>query len=118
MHTHHFSTAAAVIEHGLQIAGQYDDNSLEAGIRRNELRLALAQCKQLDDRMDEAVPAYRACVQENPGSLDAWIGLGECEYERDNISTAKQAFSRALTLDPESEAALVGWQKCRIRRGM
>jgi tetratricopeptide (TPR) repeat protein len=117
MHTHNFSTAAEAIAHGLQIAEQHDDNSLEAGIRRNEFRLALAHCKRLDGRTDEAALLFHACVEENPGSLDAWIGLGECEHEMGNTSNAKLAFGRALTLDPESEAALAGWERSRIRRG-
>jgi tetratricopeptide (TPR) repeat protein len=70
MHTHNFSTAAKVIEHGLQIAEQHDDNSLEAGIRRNELRLALAHCKRLDGHMGEAVPVYRPAFRR---TLAAWM---------------------------------------------
>ena len=116
MHTGNFAIAAEVLEHGLGIADQHDDNSLEAGVRRNELRLALAHCQRFAGRTDTAMSTYNASVQENPGSLDAWIGLGQCELERKNIPNARLAFGRALKLDPESEAALAGWQECRVKR--
>jgi tetratricopeptide (TPR) repeat protein len=116
MHAGNFATAAEVLEYGLEIAEQHDDNSLQAGIRRNELRLALAHCQRFAGRTDAASHTYNICVRENPGSLDAWIGLGQCELERGIIPNAKLAFGRSLKLDSESEAAIAGWQECGVSK--
>jgi tetratricopeptide (TPR) repeat protein len=112
MHTCNFGTAATVLEHGLEVAGADDELTLESGVRSDQLRLALAHCKRLGGHLEEAIPQYRTCTENDPDNLDAWIGLAECETQRRNFSQAKGAFRRALELDPESETAQEGLALC------
>jgi len=112
MHTTNFSTAAEALEHGLDVARNDGDGLLESSVREDQLRMALAHCKRLDGRPEEAIPQYQTCAERDPDNLDAWIGLAECEAQRKNFSLAEGAFRRALELDPESEAAQYGLELC------
>ena len=111
MHSYNFGTAARTLERGLEVVQNAGSNTFESGMREEQLRLALAHCKRLDGRPEEAIPEYQACAQDDPENLDAWIGLAECESQRENFPQAQSAFRRALEIDPESETAQRGLEE-------
>jgi tetratricopeptide (TPR) repeat protein len=71
---------------------------------RNALRYSVA----LEDagRAAEAVPLYRALLQDDPGSALLWTNLGNAEAGRDEIALAEAAYRRALELDSAHADAL------------
>lgn len=113
MHGYNFSTAAKVLQWGLSIAREKSAETLESGIRKEQLRLALAHCKRFDGRIEEALAEYTACTEQEPACLDAWIGRGQCEIQLQHYSRARNAFHRALELDPDSETAKIGIKVCQ-----
>lgn len=71
---------------------------------RNTLRYSVA----LEDagRAAEAVPLYRALLEDDPGSALVWTNLGNAEAGRGEAALAEAAYRRALEIDPANADAL------------
>ena len=57
------------------------------------------------ERPLEAALAYEAATQRWPGSLGAWMGLGNARYASGDLVGAGQAYERASGVDPEAGVA-------------
>lgn len=55
--------------------------------------------------LDAAAKGYRAAIRRWPDVATAWLGLGNVEYQRDNVAAAQHAFNIALQLQPDLVAA-------------
>jgi Peptidase_C39 like family/Tetratricopeptide repeat len=56
-------------------------------------------------RARAAAAAYAAIAQRWPGSLEAWIGLGNAAYAADDLNQAEDAFRTAAGRHPDAAAA-------------
>jgi tetratricopeptide (TPR) repeat protein len=57
-------------------------------------------------RVDEAVGRYRQVLVVRPGSLRAWVDLGNAEAERGKPAEAEKSYRRALEIAPDDRDAL------------
>lgn len=58
------------------------------------------------DRVNEAINAFRAILQRNPRDIDAQLGLGIAYRRAGRDSDALAAYQRVLELDPNNRLAL------------
>ena len=49
----------------------------------------------------EAIEAYEAAIEANPGFADAWCNLGSIYFNQGRRSPARECFERALEIDPD-----------------
>jgi tetratricopeptide (TPR) repeat protein len=68
------------------------------------LRLAVAL--EGEGRIDEAAALYRQVLEVRPGSVRAWVDLGNAEAARRRPGEAEQAYRRALEILPDDRDAL------------
>jgi tetratricopeptide (TPR) repeat protein len=59
-----------------------------------------------EGRIDEAAAAYRQVVEVRPGSVRAWVDLGNAEATRRRPDDAERAYRRALEISPDDRDAL------------
>lgn len=71
---------------------------------RNSLRYSVAL--EEAGRAAEAVPLYRAMLEDDPASALLWTNLGNAEAGRGEPVLAEAAYRRALELDPANADAL------------
>ena len=57
-------------------------------------------------RLDEAAERYAQVLEARPGSLRAWVNLGNVEAGRGRPQEAERAYRRALSLSPDDPDAL------------
>ncbi len=60
---------------------------------------------------------YQAATRRWPGSLPAWLGLGNARYAGGDLAGAEIAFARATALHPDSGAAWNNLAQVRLERG-
>lgn len=68
-----------------------------------------------NDRLDQALALYRQGIAENPKWIDGWWHLGTLLYDRDDYTSAAEAFERAADLDPKSGQTLVMLGLCEAK---
>lgn len=68
------------------------------------LRRALAL--EREGRVDEAVALYGQVLEVRPGSVRAWVNLGNAEATRRRAGEAEKAYRRALDISPDDRDAL------------
>jgi Flp pilus assembly protein TadD len=66
---------------------------------------------------DAALETLREALRLYPHSVELYVGLGYTRLAREEFVWAKQAFERALVLDPEHEDGLVGMGEVLLRFG-
>ena len=70
-----------------------------------------------DGDYDAALDILKEGVRLYPHSVELYVGLGYTRLAREEFAWAKQAFERALVLDPEHEDGLVGMGESLLRFG-
>src|SRR5215208_2274114 len=70
-----------------------------------------------DGDYDGALETLKEALRLYPHSVDLYVGLGYTRLAREEFAWAKQAFERAVVLDPEHEDALVGMGESLLRFG-
>src|SRR5919106_4271587 len=70
-----------------------------------------------DGEYDSALETLKEGLKVYPHSVELYIGLGYTRLAREEFIWAKQAFERALVLDPEHEDAFVGLGESLLRFG-
>lgn len=70
-----------------------------------------------DGDFDGALEMLREGLSLYPNAVELYVGLGYARLAREEFAWARQAFSRALTLDPLHEEALVGMGETLLRLG-
>jgi glycosyltransferase involved in cell wall biosynthesis/tetratricopeptide (TPR) repeat protein len=68
--------------------------SLAEGLRGYYARHALAQIYQQDKRYAEAEAQWQAALQQAPGYVPAWLGLGEMYCEQGRMADVEQVMAR------------------------
>jgi Flp pilus assembly protein TadD len=66
---------------------------------------------------DAALDTLKEALRLYPHSVELYVGLGYTRLAREEFVWAKQAFERALVLDPEHEDGLVGMGEVLLRFG-
>jgi Flp pilus assembly protein TadD len=66
---------------------------------------------------DAALTTLKEALQLYPHSVELYVGLGYTRLAREEFAWARQAFERALVLDPEHEDGLVGMGETLLRFG-
>ncbi|MBI4408426.1 MAG: tetratricopeptide repeat protein [Gemmatimonadetes bacterium] len=66
---------------------------------------------------DGALDTLKEGLRLYPSSVELYVGLGYTRLAREEFVWAKQAFEKALILDPEHEDALVGLGEALLRFG-
>jgi pentatricopeptide repeat protein len=66
---------------------------------------------------DAALEVLKEALQLYAHSVDLYVGLGYTRLAREEFVWARQAFERALVLDPEHEDGLVGMGEALLRFG-
>jgi Flp pilus assembly protein TadD len=66
---------------------------------------------------DAALDTLKEALRLYPNSVELYVGLGYTRLAREEFVWAKQAFERALVLDPEHEDGLVGMGESLLRFG-
>ncbi len=72
---------------------------------------------ELADRPLEAAEAYQAAAARWPGSLGAWMGLGNARYASGDLAGAGRAFRSASEAHPEDGAPLNNLAQVLYERG-
>jgi Flp pilus assembly protein TadD len=70
-----------------------------------------------DGDYDAALETLKEALRIYPHSVELYVGLGYTRVAREEFVWAKQAFERALVLDPEHEDGLVGLGESLLRFG-
>lgn len=70
-----------------------------------------------DGNYDAALETLKEGLRLYPHSVELYVGLGYTRMAREEYVWAKQAFERALVLDPEHEDGLVGMGESLLRFG-
>ncbi|MEX0907323.1 MAG: tetratricopeptide repeat protein [Gemmatimonadota bacterium] len=70
-----------------------------------------------DGDYDAALDILKEGLRLYPHSVELYVGLGYTRLAREEFVWAKQAFERALVLDPEHEDGLVGMGESLLRFG-
>lgn len=70
-----------------------------------------------DGDYDAALDTLKEGLRLYPHSVELYVGLGYTRLAREEFVWAKQAFEKALVLDPEHEDALVGLGEVMLRIG-
>jgi Flp pilus assembly protein TadD len=70
-----------------------------------------------DGNYDAALDTLKEGLRLYPHSVELYVGLGYTRLAREEFVWAKQAFERALVLDPEHEDGLVGMGESMLRFG-
>jgi tetratricopeptide (TPR) repeat protein len=71
-----------------------------------------------DGNYDAALETLKEGLRLYPHSVELYVGLGYTRLAREEFVWAKQAFERALILDPEHEDGTVGLGESLLRFGM
>ncbi|XP_022132455.1 uncharacterized protein LOC111005306 [Momordica charantia] len=79
----------------------------KALIKRAELKIAVNRKRRLDSAVEDLLEAVRLGVQDPKG----FCLLGQCYEWKQMKDEAKQAFEKALTVDPESSPAREGLER-------
>jgi tetratricopeptide (TPR) repeat protein len=70
-----------------------------------------------DGNYESALDTLKEGLRLYPHSVELYVGLGYTRLAREEFVWAKQAFERALVLDPEHEDGLVGMGEAQLRFG-
>ena len=70
-----------------------------------------------DGNYEAALDTLKEGLRLYPHSVELYVGLGYTRLAREEFIWAKQAFERALVLDPEHEDGLVGMGEALLRFG-
>jgi Flp pilus assembly protein TadD len=70
-----------------------------------------------DGDYDAALDTLKEALQLYSHSVELYVGLGYTRLAREEFAWARQAFERALVLDPEHEDGLVGMGEALLRFG-
>ncbi len=64
--------------------------------------------KLAESNCTEAMVLFQKALDQNPAGADALTGIGYCQLDRKQFSSAYSKFSAALAVDPRHEGALSG----------
>ncbi|MBD2091541.1 tetratricopeptide repeat protein [Microcoleus sp. FACHB-1515] len=56
--------------------------------------------------IDRAIPTFQRATQQNPRSIEAWLGLAQSYQRAGQDANAWQAYNRALSIDAQNDVAL------------
>ncbi|NJL22981.1 MAG: tetratricopeptide repeat protein [Leptolyngbyaceae cyanobacterium SM1_3_5] len=56
--------------------------------------------------IDRAIPTFQRATQQNPQSIEAWLGLAQSYQRVGQDANAWQAYNRAAAIDPQNVTAL------------
>jgi len=70
-----------------------------------------------DGDYDAALDTLKEGLRLYPHSVELYVGMGYTRLAREEFAWAKQAFEKALVLDPDHEDALVGLGEVMLRLG-
>ena len=90
------------------------DAALKAGKRASEISPANAEIffslgvYASQTKKDEAISFYRTAISIDPESLKAWVNLGNCLLDCQQVEDSIAAFNEALKKDPKCFQALMG----------
>jgi tetratricopeptide (TPR) repeat protein len=82
------------------------DRAIAADPESPRIRMLLGDLFLLQRRFEDAVTAYRAVIEVDAGSSDAWANLGRALDRLERREEARAAVERALAIEPGSELAL------------
>lgn len=60
-----------------------------------------ARSKSMVNDLDGAIRDFEHCIELQPTSADAYAEIGHIKYFRGNLLQARDAYKKALSLDPE-----------------
>ena len=64
-----------------------------------------AEAARAANHLDEAIPFYEKALKLNPKWAEGWWALGTSNYELDRYQPARDAFRRAVDMQPENGSA-------------
>ncbi len=83
---------------------------------RSTIFVSLAETYRKMGLLDDARQIINKGLEYHPGFAPAYIVLGRVECQLELLDASHRSFSRALELDPESLAALVGFARLQLIR--
>ena len=96
--------ALALLEKAIRIRPGYRQAQLNLGNTLAEL-----------DSLDEAESCLRNLLQKNPQYAQAWHDLGALMEKRQRMGDARQAYQKAVTIDPNSHRSLSAMENVKRR---
>lgn len=120
------SDALARIE---KVTRLIDDNEIEMALeiveellikyeRDPEILILSAELKKKLERMDEAEKDLLEATAKDPKLAKAWRSLGEIYADQEKAKKAKEAYQRAIEIDPHDYETLVGLSAILYAEGM
>ena len=102
----HYNLAIIYFEKGLLHDAKMEcEKTLELNPHLSEIRFMLATLFEKMEQHEEVVQQYNTILEEDPTSIDAYLGLGAA-YEKQGIRRgAKEAWKKVLTIDPSNKLA-------------
>lgn len=89
-------------------ARNYYRNALRFAPDDNSLKNNLAQSYRMLKEIDYATAIYKDVLYRNPNNLNALLGLGYLEIDKEEYGNARHIFERILTKKPEYTPAKIG----------
>jgi tetratricopeptide (TPR) repeat protein len=85
---------------------------------RGDLHLALGECYENMDRLNDAKAEYETATQVTPNSSQAWSSLAKVSLEKNDVRRAELSAGRAIAIDPASADSqlLLGYIRLRENR--
>jgi predicted Zn-dependent protease len=77
------------------------------GERRSQQQTAIADTNLRIGNVDAAMAAYRQALDENPGNIDARLGLARCHVARNESDAALEAYEAVVAADPARAEAYI-----------
>ncbi len=91
---------------GVDTAIQYMEKQIQKFSFSDELKIAMAELYQGEDRFNQSQIFYQQVIDRNPRNAKAWLGVGICQKALGLNDAALKSFLQAAAIDPTEADAL------------
>lgn len=104
------------LAYGEEALGLYPEDG-EVHVHQAQVLRALDRLEEAHQHLRQARDLLRACSDDEPATLKGWRLLATAEHHAERFDQATEAYSRALSLDPNHLPTLLALSRLLINRG-